>query len=288
MTASSPAAKDIDSKHLDVAEAVLTDLTDRSEEHDDPKAHLHTPGNQEAAHSWFRSVFPYVSLEDFENQWHLGNYVIDRQICQKSFEPMSIYVRVGMHLLYYGSEQQNVLQWKRTQRLLKEQSIKMGRQYDSPESRKHIRPFIESFHLQDTLKDLVSEAKSLPVPSKLFESIANGFEVQPNPRKYPTFNAFFAREIQESARPIAEPDDDKIVSSLADCRLSTYATIGAATKYWIKGFGFTLPKLIGSVELAHYFKEGSILIHRLAPQDYHRWHAPTSGTVVSITEIPGT
>lgn len=35
------------------------------------------------------------------------------------------------------------------------------------------------------------------------------------------------------------------------------------------------------------FKEGSILIHRLAPQDYHRWHSPTSGTVVSITDIPG-
>ena len=113
-------------------------------------------------------------------------------------------------------------------------------------------------------------------------------QVQPNLKKYPTFNAFFAREIKESARPIAEPGNERVVSSLADCRLTTYPTIDAAKKYWIKGFGFTLPKLLGSADLAHYFKEGSILIHRLAPQDYHRWHAPTSGTVVSIMEIPGT
>ena len=60
-----------------------------------------------------------------------------------------------------------------------------------------------------------------------------------------------------------------------------------ATKYWIKGFGFTLEKLLGSAELAQTFTGGSIVIARLAPQDYHRWHAPVSGTVTSINEIPG-
>ena len=29
------------------------------------------------------------------------------------------------------------------------------------------------------------------------------------------------------------------------------------------------------------------MIARLAPQDYHRWHSPITGTVESITEIPG-
>ena len=43
----------------------------------------------------------------------MGNYVIDRQTGQKSFESMSIYVRVGMHLLYYGTEQEKALHWKR-------------------------------------------------------------------------------------------------------------------------------------------------------------------------------
>lgn len=148
--------KNTEEKHLDVAENVINDLTDKTASHaDDPKDHIHTPGNNEKAHSWFRAVFPYDSLEDFENQWHLGNYVIDRQTGRKTFEPMSIYVRLGMHLLYYGSQQENMLQWKRTQDMLKYQSEKMGKQYDSPDSKNHIQPFIDSFGLQDTLQELV-------------------------------------------------------------------------------------------------------------------------------------
>ena len=40
-------------------------------------------------------------------------------------------------------------------------------------------------------------------------------------------------------------------------------------------------------ELAQYFDGGSIVVHRLAPQDYHRWHSPVTGTVESIKEIDG-
>lgn len=60
-----------------------------------------------------------------------------------------------------------------------------------------------------------------------------------------------------------------------------------ATKYWIKGFGFTVEKLLNDASLAKHFDNGSIVIARLAPQDYHRWHSPVSGIVESITEIPG-
>ena len=281
--------------HFDATETILNDMTDKSKSQTDPKDHIHTPGNHEKAHSWFRAVFPYDNLEQLENEWHLGNYVIDRETGQKSFEPMSIYVRVGMHLLYYGSEQENLLQWKRTQELLKNQSVKMGAQYDSPESRDHIQPFIESFDLQGSLSELVrfrlhdsASTFSDAYINVLVLVIANVGKAQPDPSKYTTLNEFFAREIKESARPLAEPGNDKVISSAADCRLTTYATVDLATKYWIKGFGFTLPKLLNSEKLAQTFNGGSILIHRLAPQDYHRWHAPVGGTITSITEIPGT
>ena len=178
---------------------------------------------------------------------------------------MSIYVRVGMHLLYYGSEQEKMLHWQKTLALLKAQSEKMGIEYDSPESKAHIIPFIQSFDLAGTLEEMV----------------------QPDPSAYPTFNAFFAREIKESARPIAEPENDLVTSSPADCRLTAFPTVDLATKYWIKGFGFTLERLLGDPQLAAQFDGGSIVIARLAPQDYHRWHAPVSGTVRSIKDIPG-
>lgn len=70
-----------------------------------------------------------------------------------------------MHLLYYGSEQEKALHWKRTQALLKDQSTKMGRQYDAPESVAHIQPFIESFGLQSGLSDL--KVSSIPASSAM-------------------------------------------------------------------------------------------------------------------------
>ena len=141
----------------------------------------------------------------------------------------------------------------------------MGREYDTPESKAHIEPFITSFKLEDSLAEMV----------------------KPDPNDYATFNEFFGREIKESARPIVEPENDLVSSSPADCRLTAFQTIDLATKYWIKGFGFSVARLLGDEELAQRFDGGSIVIARLAPQDYHRWHAPVSGTVENIKDIPG-
>ncbi|KAK3935337.1 phosphatidylserine decarboxylase proenzyme 2 precursor [Diplogelasinospora grovesii] len=232
----------------------------------DPKETLHCPASHEVTHSWFERHFPKEHLESIESKWHLGIYVIDRKTGEKHFEDMSMYVRIGMHLLYYGSEQEKALHWKRTLQLLEEQSVKMGREYDDPKSKAHIRPFISSFRLEDSLVELK----------------------KPNPDDYDCFNDFFARELKEGARPPGDPENPKAVSSPADCRLTAFPTVDLATKYWIKGFGFTLSKLLGNDdELADKFDGGSIVIARLAPQDYHRWHSPIDGTVESVKLVPG-
>jgi phosphatidylserine decarboxylase len=255
-------------EQLDALSSSLDSLTTQASQHStDPKDHLHAPADRVKSHIWLRSFFPtQETLEQFERSWHFGNYVIDRQTGQQSFEAMSIYVRVGMHLLYYGTAEETALQWERTKRLLKYQSEKMGLQYDAPESRGHILPFIQSFDLQGSLDEMK----------------------EPDPLKYATFNEFFAREIKESVRPIAEPENESVVSSPADCRLTAFPTVDMGTKYWIKGFGFSLARLFGDEALAQRFDGGSLIIARLAPQDYHRWHSPTSGKIDKIYEIPGT
>jgi phosphatidylserine decarboxylase len=246
--------------------SALTELTRRAENHNQPPtSHIHGSSTSSESHAWLSKILPAGTIQSVENKFHLGNYVLDRQTGEKTWEAMSIYVRVGMHLLYYGSEQEKALHWRRTLALLKSQSEKMGTEYDSPASKQHIIPFIQSFSLAPTLHEMV----------------------EPDPEAYPTFNAFFAREIKESARPIAEPGNDLVTSSPADCRLTAFPSIDLATKYWIKGYGFTLEHLLGSPELAAQFDGGSIVIARLAPQDYHRWHAPVSGTVRGIKDIPG-
>lgn len=45
---------------------------------------------------------------------------------------------------------------------------------------------------------------------------------------------FFYRKLKPEARPIAQPKDDDVVVSAADCRLSAFATVDDATRCWIK------------------------------------------------------
>lgn len=233
----------------------------------DPRQHLHSPADQSAAHGFLSKFFPSTNvLDELENRFHMGNYVIDRRSGARSWEAMSVYVRLGMHLLYYGRAQEFALHSSTVEDLLRAQSEKMGKQYDDPASVAHIQPFIEGFGLQGSLAEMV----------------------KPDPRAYATFNDFFAREIREDARPVDEPGSRLVTSSPADCRLTAFATVDLATEYWIKGRGFTLAKLLGSAQLAQEFEGGSIVIARLAPQDYHRWHAPVDGQVEAVAAIPGT
>jgi phosphatidylserine decarboxylase len=90
-------------EHLDAAEQALDHITEKagSNHKDDPKAHIHAPSNHDESHGWMRSIFPYSSLQELENAWHMGNYVLDRDTGTKSFEEMSIYVRVSRDRIFY-------------------------------------------------------------------------------------------------------------------------------------------------------------------------------------------
>lgn len=89
--------EDLPSDHLDAAEHALDHVTSNVQPKvgEDPTAYLHAGADREESHTWLRSLFPYNSLEQFEQAWHLGNYVIDRKTGEKTFEEMSIYVRVS-------------------------------------------------------------------------------------------------------------------------------------------------------------------------------------------------
>lgn len=233
---------------------------------DDPKDNLHKPADEHRSHSWLARFLPSTQyVQNMEASYHLGNWVRDRRTDEKTWESMSVYVRLGMHLLYYGTYQERFLGTKRAITLLKDQSEKMGKQYDDPASRSHIQPFIESFGLQESMEEMV----------------------EPDPAKYANFNEFFAREIKPEARPVDEPENNKVTSSPADCRLTVFSSVSLATEFWVKGSNFTMERLFQDAALASIFDGGGVAIARLAPQDYHRWHAPVSGTVRSVKEISG-
>jgi phosphatidylserine decarboxylase len=61
----------------------------------------------------------------------------------------------------------------------------------------------------------------------------------------------------------------------------------------IKGDQFTVANVFAhargknGTDLAPIYENGSLVIARLAPQDYHRWHVPASGVLLPHTEISG-
>lgn len=70
-----------------------------------------------------------------------------------------------------------------------------------------------------------------------------------------------------------------------------YESVDEATRFWIKGRRFSVAGLLADAsperELSAPYARGTLAIFRLAPQDYHRFHAPLGGSVVSITPVPG-
>lgn len=92
---------------------------------------------------------------------------------------------------------------------------------------------------------------------------------------YRTFNEFFHRELKASARPLAGPEN--AFSFPADGRHLFLFDLSESQSLWAKGQQFDLPRLLGDKALAERFQNGSALISRLCPTDYHRFHFPLGG-----------
>jgi len=98
-------------------------------------------------------------------------------------------------------------------------------------------------------------------------------------KDFDNMNDFFIRELKPGSRLVTERENAGSVCSPADCRLLAFPLITDASSIWIKGDRFTVDELIkpcGEATIQE-FQACSLVISRLAPQDYHRWHTPVSG-----------
>jgi len=101
-------------------------------------------------------------------------------------------------------------------------------------------------------------------------------EFAKNPLSFKTFNDFFYRALKPGARPIAP--GDRVAVLPADGRHLAFQNVDAASGFYAKGQRFDLGAFLGDAALAAKFAGGSLLISRLCPVDYHRFHFPVSGT----------
>lgn len=106
--------------------------------------------------------------------------------------------------------------------------------------------------------------------------------LQTDASKFKHFNDFFYRKINPTKRPIGLG-----IVSPADGKTLAFQSISDSTKFFIKGSAFNLKRFLGTDSLAKKYEGGSMLIIRLAPTDYHRYHFPAKGIASETSMIKG-
>jgi phosphatidylserine decarboxylase len=97
-------------------------------------------------------------------------------------------------------------------------------------------------------------------------------------QNFNSFNDFFIRKLKPAARPIIA--DSLAVASPADGKILAYNNINNSD-FYIKGLRFNVQSFLNNSELAKKYKNGAMIVFRLAPPDYHRYHFPVSGTTAA-------
>ena len=122
-----------------------------------------------------------------------------------------------------------------------------GWRMDRPASRSKIQPFIDEYRVAPT-------------------------EFVTAPQESESFNAFFSRTLQPSATPV-HPEPQAIVFP-ADGRHLCVPNLSQCQGLFVKGQMFDLASLLQDKPLAAEFSGGSLLLSRLCPVEYHRFHFP--------------
>ena len=135
-----------------------------------------------------------------------------------------------------------------------------GKRMTSPDSFKKILPFIERYGLN----------------SDDFLLHVNGFKC---------FDDFFSRKLKPTKRPI--DSSSEIAVFPADGRHLVINDLSIDQPLWAKSQSLKIEKLLGEQKIAERYEGGSVLISRLCPTDYHRFHFPCDGKASPSFPING-
>lgn len=102
---------------------------------------------------------------------------------------------------------------------------------------------------------------------------------------FKSFNEFFIRKLKASSRPISK--DSSMLISPGDGRLFAYENINIESLIQVKDIHYNLSELIADENLANKYKDGTCLVLRLCPVDYHRYHFVDNGFISETKKITG-
>jgi phosphatidylserine decarboxylase len=156
---------------------------------------------------------------------------------------------------------------KLLQRVLSTAPISMmyGIFQDMYASHLKVQPFVKEFNL-DLDDFLPEEGRSVNDP-------------------YSTFNQFFIRRFKEGKRPFV--DTKNIMPAFCEARYFGYDQTGPDVQVPVKGKFLDANSLLAHADWGDVFKEGPLLLARLCPVDYHRYHFPDNGHVLASYALHG-
>jgi phosphatidylserine decarboxylase len=135
-----------------------------------------------------------------------------------------------------------------------------GWRMNQPESAARIDPFISRYGLN--AKEFVKDVGS-----------------------FHSFNDFFYRKLKPESRPVDV--DERSVVFPADGRHLGFPRASDIQGVFVKGQKFDLEKLLGDPDLAARYANGALVLSRLCPVDYHRFHFPVAGEPGATRTIDG-
>lgn len=106
---------------------------------------------------------------------------------------------------------------------------------------------------------------------------------------YAHFNAFFTREFRPGVR-VFDPSPG-ILPAFAEARYLGWEQVGNTQTFPVKGRDISARELLGDApdaqKWAERFTGGPVLIARLCPVDYHRYHYPVAGRTLAQWSLRG-
>jgi phosphatidylserine decarboxylase len=134
-------------------------------------------------------------------------------------------------------------------------------------SKSKVPPFVEKFNIDLS----IYQAGSVAAEKK--------------ENSYKSFNEFFIREFEANQRNFV--DDENTMPAFCEARYFGHQEINNDIKIPVKGKLLNSKDLLGGSKWSQTFEGGPLLIARLCPVDYHRYHYPLAGETLDSFQIKG-
>ena len=144
--------------------------------------------------------------------------------------------------------------------------------------------------LYGSLQDSPRSAKKVPKFIKDFEINIDEFERGSLQREdinhsYISFNEFFIRKFKKGKREFISAQEG--LAACAEARYFGYDKVTDELKIPVKGSYLKALDLLENEKWGQIFEGGSLVVARLCPVDYHRYHYPDDGSTTNSYPVKG-